>query len=51
MIKKYDLKLGQCGETKKANEMSHRYNRLPLLPSGPGGFSRSWSHPFARLQR
>ena len=22
---------------------SHRYNRLPLLPSGPGGFSRSWS--------
>lgn len=22
---------------------SHRYNCLPLLPSGPGGFSRSWS--------
>lgn len=22
-------------------------NRLPLLPSGPGGFSRSWSYRFA----
>ncbi len=22
---------------------SHRYNRLPLLPSGPGGVNRSWS--------
>ncbi len=30
-------------EIKKANRTSHRYNRLPLLPSGPGGFSRSWS--------
>lgn len=30
--------------------MSHRYNRLPLLPSGPGGFSRSWSHPFAECK-
>jgi len=24
--------------------VSHRYDRLPLLPSGPGGFSRSWSY-------
>lgn len=24
--------------------MSHRYDHLPLLPSDPGGFSRSWSH-------
>ena len=23
--------------SKKANQISHRYNRLPLLPSGPGG--------------
>ena len=23
---------------------SHRCDRLPLLPSGPGGFSRSWSY-------
>src|SRR5690606_12290137 len=23
---------------------SHRYDRLPLLPSGPGGFSGSWSY-------
>ncbi len=22
---------------KKANQVSHRYNCLPLLPSGPGG--------------
>jgi hypothetical protein len=27
----------------KKEAASHRYNRLPLLPSGPGGFSRSWS--------
>ena len=29
--------------TKGKLNTSHRYNRLPLLPSGPGGFSRSWS--------
>ncbi len=23
---------------------SHRYDHLPLLPSDPGGFSRSWSY-------
>jgi len=22
-----------------ASRISHRYNRLPLLPSGPGGFA------------
>lgn len=27
----------------KKEAASHRYNRLPLLPSGPGGFGRSWS--------
>jgi len=27
----------------KKEAASHRYDRLPLLPSGPGGFSRSWS--------
>lgn len=27
----------------KKEAASHRYNRLPLLPSRPGGFSRSWS--------
>src|SRR5690606_30254192 len=36
------------GRQKEANRASHRYNRLPLLPSGPGGFSRSWSCRFAR---
>ena len=25
------------GKIKKANQISHRYNHLPLLPSGPGG--------------
>jgi hypothetical protein len=25
---------------KKANRTSHRYNRLPLLPSGPGGIQQ-----------
>lgn len=24
--------------------ISHRYNHLPLLPSDPGGFDRSWSY-------
>ncbi len=33
----------------KKEAASHRYNRLPLLPSGPGGFSRSWS--CRRIQR
>jgi len=27
---------------------SHRYDHLPLLPSGPGGFSRSWSYKTCR---
>src|SRR4051812_8908143 len=35
------------GGNKKGKPTSHRYNRLPLLPSGPGGFSRSWSCRFA----
>lgn len=30
-----------------ANQISHRYNHLPLLPSSPGGFDRSWSYRFA----
>src|SRR5690606_5213893 len=34
----------------EANRASHRYDRLPLLPSGPGGFSRSWSCRFARCR-
>ena len=25
---------------KKSGQASHRYNRLPLLPSGPGGVQR-----------
>jgi hypothetical protein len=28
----------QAGEQKIASQVSHRYNHLPLLPSGPGGF-------------
>ena len=31
--------------TKKGKlTISHRYNHLPLLPSGPGGFNGSWSY-------
>ncbi|MFN5331166.1 MAG: hypothetical protein ACK5B5_00500 [Bacteroidota bacterium] len=33
----------------KKEAASHRYNRLPVRPSGPGGFSRSWS--CRRVQR
>jgi hypothetical protein len=34
------------GESIKKGKLltSHRYDHLPLLPSGPGGFSRSWSY-------
>ena len=32
---------------KKANLVSHRYNRLPLLRSRPGGVHRSWLYRFA----
>ena len=37
----------QIIKIKKGKRVSHRYNRLPLLPSDPGGFSRSWSYPLA----
>jgi len=30
---------------------SHRYDRLPLLRSRPGGFNRSWLCRTCRLQR
>jgi hypothetical protein len=33
-------KFHKIGAKKKANRISHRYNRLPLLPSGPGGVQR-----------
>ncbi len=33
-----------------ANRISHRYDYLPLLPSGPGGFDRSWSYRFAETK-
>ncbi len=34
--------------------MSHRYDHIPLLPSDPGGFCRSWSHrtyPATKVQK
>lgn len=34
--------------------MSHRYDHIPLLPSDPGGFCRSWSHrtyPSTKVQK
>ena len=31
------------GKKKGKRFLSHRYNRLPLLPSGPGGVDGSWS--------
>jgi len=34
--------------------ISHRYNRLPLLPSGPGGVQQElvvWDLPVLRVQK
>ena len=34
--------------------ISHRYNRIPLLASAPGGFCRSWSYktyPSAKVEK
>ena len=31
----------------RSKRKSHRFNHLPLLPSEPGGFNRSWSYSFA----
>lgn len=39
--------MAKSGDKKMANEISHRYDYLPLLRSSPGGFGRSWSYPFA----
>lgn len=36
---------------KMANRTSHRYNRLPLLPSGPGGVQQELVVPACRGQR
>jgi len=33
---------------KRANRTSHRYNRLPLLPSGPGGIQQELVVPACR---
>jgi hypothetical protein len=33
---------------KRANRASHRYNRLPLLPSGPGGVQQELVVPACR---
>jgi len=37
---------GDAGLMQKKGKLliSHRFNRLPLLHSCPGGFSRSWSY-------
>ena len=36
------------GIKKVANRTSHRYNRLPLLPSGPGGVQQELVVPACR---
>jgi hypothetical protein len=33
-----------------ANRTSHRYNRLPLLPSGPGGVQQELVVPICRVK-
>ncbi len=33
-----------------ANQISHRYNRLPLLPSGPGGVRQELVVPICRFK-
>ena len=33
-----------------ANRISHRYNHLPLLPSGPGGIQRELVVPICRCK-
>jgi len=38
------------GVNKKASLASHRYDRLPLLPSGPGGVQQELVAPDLRLQ-
>ena len=39
------------GRVKKvANRTSHRYNRLPLLPSGPGGVQQELVVPICRCK-
>jgi hypothetical protein len=35
-------------EKKRANRTSHRYNRLPLLPSDPGGVQQELVVPICR---
>jgi len=39
------------GEIKRANRTSHRYDYLPLLPSGPGGVQQELVVPICRPQR
>ena len=41
------------GLNKKMGKLliSHRYNHLPLLPSGPGGVHRSWSYKTYPVQK
>jgi len=36
---------------KKVSLISHRYDRLPLLPSGPGGVQQELVVPDSRLQK
>ncbi len=40
--------LVERGIKKVANRTSHRYNRLPLLPSGPGGVQQELVVPICR---
>jgi hypothetical protein len=37
-----------CKVKKMANRTSHRYNRLPLLPSGPGGVQQELVVPICQ---
>jgi len=54
VIKDFTLKMAVVSASriwgKKNGKLltSHRCDHLPLLPSGPGGFSRSWSYKTCR---
>jgi hypothetical protein len=43
--------LGEKKRKKKASPASHRYDRLPLLPSGPGGVQQELVVPDLRVQK
>jgi hypothetical protein len=44
------LRIGYQEKKKMANRTSHRYNRLPLLPSDPGGVQQELVVPICRCK-